>query len=144
MNDSQGRSGTALTLIIALMAVGLGVVAVVLFAQLSKTEGHVPPPLPESADQVSDEQLRAFAQIFGEVADIQAILKSEMLEATSQQAVGQAEQRAQEQMIDAVRRNGMEVEKYNRIAELLNDDSELYDRYRRIQQEATLGTDRGE
>ena len=144
MNDSQGRSRTALTLIIALMAVGLGVVVVVLFAQLSKTEGHIPLPLPESADQVSDEQLRAFAQIFGEVADIQAILKSEMLEATSQQAVGQAEQRAQEQMIDAVRRNGMEVEEYNRIAKLLNEDSELYDRYRRIQQEAALGTDGGE
>ena len=67
-----------------------------------------------------------------------------MRESADQRAVEQAEQRAEEKMIDAVHRNGMEVEEYNRIAMLLNENPELFDRYQKIEQEAARGIEKGQ
>jgi hypothetical protein len=119
------------------MALGLGVVVVVLFAQMDKTGQEGPLPVPEPTGQVSDEQLEAFALIFSEVTAIHGALRAEMLKATSEQAVEDAEQMAQQRMIEAVRRNGLEVEEYNRIARLLNEDSALFERYQEIEKKAT-------
>jgi hypothetical protein len=137
-------SQTVLNLIIGLMAVGLGVVAIGLFSQFNDAEEPLPRSLPESADEVSDDQLKTFARIFSEVLSIQSVLKADMRESADQRAVEQAEQRAEEKMIDAVHRNGMEVEEYNRIAMLLNENPELFDRYQKIEQEAARGIEKGQ
>ena len=132
-------SQTVLNLIVGLMAVGLGVVAIGLFSQFNDAEEPLPRSLPESADEVSDDQLKTFARIFSEVLSIQSVLKADMRESADQRAVEQAEQRAQEKMIEAVGRNGMEVEEYNRIAKLLNENTELFDRYQKVQREVASG-----
>jgi hypothetical protein len=92
--------------------------------------------VPESSHEVSDQQLEAFALIFSEVTAIHEVLRAEMLKSASEQAAKDAEQRAQQRMIEAVRRHGLEVEEYNRIARLLNEDSALFERYQIIEKGA--------
>ena len=126
------RSKPSNAMIMGLLAVGLVVASLALFlAPVHSTRG---PASGRSAGNVTNEQLRKFSLIFGEIGEIQAALREKIKEAPDERAMETAEQKARADMVDAVRRNGMNVEEFNRLARLLVDDLQLFERFQAVRQ----------
>ena len=141
-HSSVSATGTPSAWAIGVLAVGFGLVAIVLLILRDQADQPLPASPPQTAGDVSDEQLRKFALIFNEVEDILAGLRYQKRGARDQRALEQAQRGAEGQMIDAVRRNGMEVEEYQQITRLLNEDPELVQRLRAIQKKIGGGAAR--
>ena len=98
------------------------------FAQTAAEQG---PPVPESAApqtptvQIEEKKVDQFAAAFVAVQDIQAQAAQQLNRATDEQQATQVRVDAEKQMIAAVEREGLQVEEFNRIADLLNTDLAL-------------------
>ena len=111
----------------AILASGL-LIASGTFAQTAAEQG---PPVPESAApqtstvQIEEKKVDQFAAAFVAVQDIQAQAAQQLDRATDEQQATQVRVDAEKQMIAAVEREGLQVEEFNRIADLLNTDLAL-------------------
>ena len=111
----------------AILASGL-LIASGAFAQTAAEQG---PPVPESAApqtstvQIEEKKVDQFAAAFVAVQDIQAQAAQQLNRATDEQQATQVRVDAEKQMIAAVEREGLQVEEFNRIADLLNTDLAL-------------------
>ncbi len=74
---------------------------------------------------VEDRKVDQFANAFVAVQDIQAQATQELSAAKDDQQATQVKASAEKQMIEAVRREGLEVEEFNRIADLMATDLAL-------------------
>jgi hypothetical protein len=90
---------------------------------------HEPPPQQQQQPAVVDEtKLDQFVEALSEVHAIRNEAAVE-LESTDNTEDAQAvQQRAQQQMIEAVEEAGLSIEEYNRIATLMGSDPELQQR----------------
>jgi hypothetical protein len=111
----------------AIVASGI-LIASTAFAQTAAEQG---PPVPDSAApqtstvQIEEKKVDQFAAAFVAVQDIQAQAAQQLSSATDEQQATQVRADAEKQMIAAVEREGLQVEEFNRIADLLNTDLAL-------------------
>jgi len=111
----------------AIAASGI-LIASTAFAQTAAEQG---PPVPESAApqtstvQIEEKKVDQFAAAFVAVQDIQAQAAQQLSSAADEQQATQVRADAEKQMIAAVEREGLQVEEFNRIADLLNTDLAL-------------------
>ena len=123
----------------ALLACGLMALAPAALLAQSPTDpatGQTTPPQPAGPDAsmaapemqttvVEDRKVDQFANAFVAVQDIQAQATQELSAAKDDQQATQVKASAEKQMIEAVRREGLEVEEFNRIADLMATDLAL-------------------
>jgi hypothetical protein len=74
---------------------------------------------------VEDRKVDQFASAFVAVQDIQAQATQQLSTAKDDQQATQVKANAEKQMIEAVKREGLEVEEFNRIADLMTTDLAL-------------------
>lgn len=74
---------------------------------------------------IEDRKVDQFASAFIAVQDIQAQATQQLSAAKDDQQATQVKASAEKQMIEAVRREGLEVEEFNRIADLMTTDLAL-------------------
>jgi Domain of unknown function (DUF4168) len=74
---------------------------------------------------VEDRKVDQFAAAFVAVQDIQAKATQELSTAKDEQQATQVKASAEQKMIEAVQREGLEVEEFNRIADLMTTDLTL-------------------
>ena len=98
----------------------------VLYAQ-SAAEQQGPPQVtaPAASGPIADAKVDQFASAFVAVQDIQAKATEELSAAKDDQQATQVKAAAEQKMIEAVKREGLEVEEFNRIADLMTTDMEL-------------------
>lgn len=113
---------------VAIVASGI-LIASTAFSQTPAEQG---PPLPETAAapqtstvQIEEKKVDQFAAAFVAVQDIQAQAAQQLSNAADEQQATQVKANAERQMIAAVEREGLQVEEFNRIADLLNTDLAL-------------------
>jgi hypothetical protein len=118
----------------ALIASSLLAAPTALFAQ-SAAETTPPPDAmtpsesmatPETQTPVVEERkVDQFAAAFVAVQDIQAQATQQLSTAKDEQQATQVKASAEQKMIEAVQREGLEVEEFNRIADLMTTDLSL-------------------
>ncbi|MCC5869432.1 MAG: DUF4168 domain-containing protein [Gammaproteobacteria bacterium] len=79
----------------------------------------------QPAVNIDDATLDQFANAFLEVQTIQTSASQEMEQVTDQAQAQDIQQRAQDEMVQAVIDTGLSVEDYNQIAQQMNTDAEL-------------------
>jgi len=82
------------------------------------------PPTDTSA-QIADEKVDQFAAAFVAVQDIQAKASQKLNTAKDEQQATEVKATAEKQMVEAVERQGMKVEEFNRIADQMTTDLNL-------------------
>ena len=119
-----------------LLAVGLGVILLIAkLPQSARMDESFPAAPQEGSGEITDEQLQKFALVLDEVERVYVGLRDQQLLQTPGREAPQTEQEAQEQVTKVIRQNGMTVEEFNRIAQLLNEDPEVMVRFQSIQQQ---------
>src|SRR4051812_36984062 len=106
-------------------------------ALLAQTETETTPP-PDAVAQdpamttpetqtpvIEDRKVDQFAAAFVAVQDIQAQATQQLSTAKDEQQATQVKSSAEQKMIEAVQREGLEVEEFNRIADLMTTDLSL-------------------
>lgn len=88
-------------------------------------------PAPSSAD-VSDAQLRAFANAQDSIAAIQEAWQAQVESGEIDPNDANATTEVQERMVAAVEEQGLTVSEYNEIFTALQSDSALVERYRQL------------
>jgi hypothetical protein len=112
----------------AIVASGILLVSPAAFAQSAAEEG---PPAPATAEpqpstmQIDEKKVDQFAAAFVAVQDIQAQATQQLSSTTDEAQATQVKASAEKQMIAAVEREGLQVEEFNRIADLLSTDVAL-------------------
>ena len=108
----------------ALLLAGLLVAAPSLHAQTTET---TPPATTQAApsEAIADTKVDQFAAAFVEVQKIQAEATQELGAATDDTQATAVKAKAEKRMIEAVEREGMQVEEFNRIADLITTDIAL-------------------
>ena len=109
----------------ALLIAGLLVAAPSLHAQ---TPDETMPPATTQAtppEAIADTKVDQFAAAFVEVQKIQAEANQELGTATDDTQATAVKAKAEKRMIEAVEREGMQVEEFNRIADLITTDMAL-------------------
>ena len=84
-----------------------------------------------SGAQVSDEQLQQFTLALAEVRSIRMEYMPRVQEAESREQRNQLKQQGREEMLEAIRDTGLEVDEYNRIGQRIGNDADLK---RRVQE----------
>jgi hypothetical protein len=87
-----------------------------------------PPPQEQQAAPVSEEKLEQFVTALNEVHAIRNEAAHELEETTDPQDAQAVQQKAQQQMIEAVEEAGLTIEEYNQIATMMSSDPELQER----------------
>ncbi|SRR5690554_3562416 len=105
----------------ALFALALGASSVA----VAQTEGA---PMQAPAAQVSDSELQKFADAYASTLEIRQEFTQQLNSAESSEEVQELQQRANEEMIQAVEDNGLSLEEYNTIAQAVSSDPELQTR----------------
>lgn len=103
------RTGTATALVVSLL-----LVAPVAMAETDATDRDI-----------SDEQLRTFAQARAEVRDVLESYSDERQEAADEEALEEVRLEMQKAMASAVNDTGMSVERFNELTRLIRRDREL-------------------
>jgi len=126
----------------ALLAAGLLAASPALYAQTPQQE---PDPMPQETPeqmppdttapgseaptaQIDDTKVDQFANAYVEVQAIQAQAAQELNATTDAAKVTEVKANAEKQMIAAVERSGLQVEEFNRIADLMTTDVSLRSR----------------
>ena len=118
----------------ALATAGLLFASTAAFAQTPAEQGPPAPAatpgaaLPDSTTTttpIEEKKVDQFAAAFIAVQDIQAQASQQLDTATDEQQATQVKATAEKQMIAAVEREGLQVEEFNRIADLLSTDIAL-------------------
>ncbi|ASK33453.1 DUF4168 domain-containing protein [Alloalcanivorax mobilis] len=85
-------------------------------------------PMPQSSD-ISDDEVEKFAEAQGKVQDIKGSYQEKVqANAKEPEKAMQIQQQAQQEMVQAVKDTGLEVQKYNQIAQLAQYDTDLRER----------------
>jgi predicted secreted protein len=87
-----------------------------------------PPPQQQQAAPVDEAKLDRFVEALSEVHAIRNEASIELEATTNTEDAQAVQQRAQQQMIEAVEEAGLSIEEYNRIATLMGSDPELQQR----------------
>lgn len=82
----------------------------------------------QQAAEFSEEQLETFVEARQRVIEISKKWQDRLNNADSQEELTSAQQAAQEEMVDAVKDQGLSVDDYNLIADAAQQDPELMDR----------------
>lgn len=128
---------------VALIAASWLVAAPLLHAQTpEQTPGQTPPdsmgppasmqedalPPSSSSASIADEKVDQFAAAFVAVQDIQARASKDLSTAKDDQQATEVKANAEKLMVEAVEKQGMQVEEFNRIADLMTTDLNLRSR----------------
>lgn len=85
-----------------------------------------PPPVPDQRSiDVSDADLRKFAQIYVDVEDTRNELSQEMGEAENQQEAQEIQARMHEEIVSTIQDQGWSLNRYNEVANAITNDPEL-------------------
>ena len=91
-----------------------------------------PPPAADATQkptitsaQVPDTEIEQFAKAAGNVLKIQAEIKEKLVEATNPERRELLQQEANVRILETIKENGLEVERFNLIARSMNADAEL-------------------
>jgi DNA-directed RNA polymerase specialized sigma54-like protein len=87
-----------------------------------------PPPQEQQAAPVSEAKLDQFVTALNEVHAIRNEAAEELEATTDPQDAQEVQQKAQQQMIEAVEEAGLTIEEYNQIATMMGSDPELQER----------------
>lgn len=109
--------------LIAIIA-GLGVAAGS-GALLAQQQPPQPPQPGMQQTQVSNTDVRKFAEIYVDVEQTRDLLSREMAEAESQQEAQEIQARMQEEIVATIENNGWSVERYNTVANAISSDPQL-------------------
>ncbi len=118
----------------AFLAAGLLAATPALYAQTpQQNPGQMPPDVtaPQSTAptaQIDDTKVDQFANAYVEVQAIQTQAAQELNATTDAAKVTEVRANAEKQMIAAVERSGLQVEEFNRIADLMTTDVALRSR----------------
>ncbi|HEY6641959.1 DUF4168 domain-containing protein [Povalibacter sp.] len=122
---------TPLNIRAAFLAAGILMASSAAFAQ-STAAPQAPMPETVAPDsgvvQIDEKKVDQFAAAFVAVQDIQAQATQQLSNTTDEQQATQVKASAEKQMIAAVEREGLQVEEFNRIADLLTTDLALRSR----------------
>lgn len=80
---------------------------------------------PAGGEPPSDKQLQKFAVAMNEVMAIQRSYAARMQSQDVEQDMGQLQQQAQVEMVEAIEKRGLEVDEYNQIAMHVQQDPDL-------------------
>ncbi|MBB6095347.1 hypothetical protein HNQ60_004237 [Povalibacter uvarum] len=88
---------------------------------------EMPVPQTDSAPSaaIAEEKVDQFAAAFVEVQKIQAQATQQLTSTTDEQQATAVKATAEKKMIEAVEREGLQVEEFNRIADLITTDMSL-------------------
>ena len=78
-----------------------------------------------ASGQISDQDVKTFAEARSEVVEISKEWTEKLQQADSADEQERMRQQAQQKMVTAVERSGMSVEEYNQIARAMQDDPAL-------------------
>ena len=107
-------------------AIGLATAMAAAPAFAEDYEGQAEPQ--QQAAMVDETKLDQFVEALSEVHAIRNEAAVELESTTTTEDAQEVQQRAQQQMIDAVEESGLSIEEYNRIATLMGSDPELQQR----------------
>lgn len=105
-----------------------------LLAQTPTEEAPLPPDAAapvtpaQPGAQIADAKVDQFAAAFVAVEEIQAQASQQLNSTTDSAKATEVKANAEKQMIQAVERSGLEVEEFNRIADLMTSDLALRSR----------------
>lgn len=85
-------------------------------------------PAEHQQAEVSDDQLKTYAEAEKKVQEIRDEFQQQMPNAETPEEAQALQQEAQEEMVSAVEDSGLSVEEYNQIASLVQTNPELRDR----------------
>jgi hypothetical protein len=134
-SDLTAHEENAMTLIIrnACAALTAGTLLAIAPSLSAQTPDQAPPaaatPVPQAESETSaaiaDEKVEQFAAAFIEVQKIQAQATQQLTSTTDEQQATAVKASAEKKMIEAVEREGMQVEEFNQIADLITTDMSL-------------------
>ena len=96
------------------------------------------PPANQSqltSKDVSDEEMEKFVAAYEAVENISADLQEKMAAVQDVESANRLSQEANKAVAVAVRANGLEIPRYNVLANVMSQDKELLDRFQRTQKE---------
>lgn len=109
--------------------IGAAVTAAALtFAGAAAAQNQAPTPQQQAPAQVSDQELKSFAEATVEVQKISQDYEPRIQSAPDQQAGQELRQQAQAEMVSAVEAKGLTVEKYQEIYHLAQLDPQVRQR----------------
>lgn len=82
-------------------------------------------PPPQEVAPLEDKKIDQFADAYLEIESIHAQAAAELEKTSDPDAANKVKERAEKQIIEAVERNGLRLEEFNQIAELMQVDLEL-------------------
>lgn len=92
-------------------------------------------PAQAQSQEFSDQQLEAFVVALDDIMVISGQLREQAEQASSQEEVEQLRQNANQQMVDAIQRAGLDVETYNEISNAMRTDAQLAEEIQEKQSE---------
>lgn len=97
------------------------------------TEGEHPPAAEEQelgegaalAHELDDQTKHQFAEAYADILKVQAKYSEKLQGAADEDQAREIQQRAQEEMVDAVKQANMTIDRYNEVVELISQDPAL-------------------
>ncbi len=93
-----------------------------------------PQPAAAQDRQFSDRQIQGFAAAAEEISQIANRMQQRINETEDPEQAQQIRNDANQEMVHAVRRTGLDVETYNEISEAIRNDAQLAERIQEIQE----------
>lgn len=78
----------------------------------------------QQSDNVTEEELQTFAQIYVEVETTRTELSEEMTEADTPEAAQDIQTKFEEEMVATIEKHGWSIDDYNRVATAISNDAE--------------------
>lgn len=122
-------------LTIALRGVFLAIVAVGLTTAAAPAQQPTQQEQQQDVEDVPEDELRTFAEAYAEIADIRRQMQSDLQEAENRDEATQIQQDADQEMQGILQENGISVERYQEITQILNADPEQRQEFEQILQE---------
>lgn len=90
--------------------------------------GHAQGVQSQAQQQVSDDDLESFANALEKVQEVDAKYKGQILQTKDSQARNSLQQKEEQEMVGAIRDEGLTVNQYKQVADAVQHDSGLWDR----------------
>lgn len=129
MNDTKSISGAqrAVLAVVLCMAISMHVAAQVPQEQAEPVPPELIPPAQSGAEaaQLEEEQIDRFADAYIAVEEIHTKVAEELSATDDPETASEVRAKAEGSIIDVVERSGLELDEFNRIAELMTVDRDL-------------------
>lgn len=107
--------------------------AVLLYGPLAQAQEPAPPPAEPpapgadtgAAEQITDEELETFADIYIELEETLSAFEEELAAAENEEEAQQAQVRMQEKSFATIENHGWTPTQYNRVVQAVNNDPNL-------------------